>query len=122
MLLNDFYFISQVQQQQQELSCVIEFNSHHPIFGGHFPGNPVVPGVCMVEMVHELMARALALPLLFSEAKSIKFLQIIAPDSAPAFHATWHQQGSVVTVQASLKRDAAYLFKIQAIYLLAHTE
>lgn len=55
MLINDFYTTTNVQQNDADYSCLIVFNAGHSIFSGHFPGHPVVPGVCMMEIVKELM-------------------------------------------------------------------
>jgi len=32
------------------LNSRIALNKDHPVFEGHFPGNPILPGVCTVKM------------------------------------------------------------------------
>ena len=51
MLMNDFYTISDLQTEEFSISCKATFNKDHDIFNGHFPGQPVVPGVCMMQMI-----------------------------------------------------------------------
>ena len=64
-------------------SVTLALNCHHDIFNGHFPGNPVLPGVCQVEMIRELAEKILGLRLLLSQASHVKFLSLINPLISP---------------------------------------
>ena len=79
-MLEDFYSI--INQTIADNSAVINihFNIQHPIFQGHFPTMPVVPGACLVEMVGELTSKVLGKELHLSVAQNIKFVQVIYPD------------------------------------------
>jgi 3-hydroxyacyl-[acyl-carrier-protein] dehydratase len=57
----------------------VEINPDHPIFEGHFPEIPVVPGVCMMQMVKELVEDFIGQKLRLSKAEHLKFLTIINP-------------------------------------------
>lgn len=37
-------------------SCVFSIEAEHPCLAGHFPGNPIVPGVVVLERVIEALA------------------------------------------------------------------
>lgn len=39
-----------VQSAEQEYTCTIEFDPAFAGFDGHFEGNPIVPGVCLIEL------------------------------------------------------------------------
>jgi len=60
-------------------SVTLTLDSSHEIFKGHFPGNPVLPGVCQVEMVRELAEGILGIKLLLSQASQVKYLSVINP-------------------------------------------
>ena len=45
-----------------------------PVYQGHFPGYPITPGVCLVEIALELMG-----PVRLVGAKNIKFTSPIIP-------------------------------------------
>ena len=44
----------------RQISGVAVWSAGHPILAGHFPGYPVVPGVCMVEAAAQLAGVAMA--------------------------------------------------------------
>ena len=79
MLLSDFYSFTMVAQNTETLRAVITLNPRHEIFSGHFPDTPIVPGVCQVQMVKEVINHALNNDFRLLEAKEIKFLSLINP-------------------------------------------
>ena len=77
--MDDFYDVIETSRCEARISCVIRFNENHAIFKGHFPSMPVVPGVCLIRVVHELMEKGEAAKLKLSSADNIKFLSVIDP-------------------------------------------
>jgi 3-hydroxyacyl-[acyl-carrier-protein] dehydratase len=62
-----------------KLSIMIQINPSHEIFNGHFPGNPILPGVCIVQILKEILMDHLDKKLILSYASSIKYLSFINP-------------------------------------------
>ena len=62
-----------------EFSVGIKINPDHNIFKGHFPGQPIVPGVTYIEMIREIMELVIKKKLLLKEASNIKFLSVTNP-------------------------------------------
>ncbi len=62
-----------------ELTAMVLMNASHEVYQGHFPGNPVVPGVCQIQMITELAGKAVNKNLMLSESDNIKFLSTINP-------------------------------------------
>ena len=117
MLLNDFYYIDQWQHTENSFSGKVSFNPTHAIFKGHFPNNPVVPGVCMMVIFTELLAKHFSVRLFITEASVIKFLQLIPPNIQPMLHATFSITGEqTIHLTASLKNNDAFLFKMTGIF------
>lgn len=79
-LLKDFYQTTHEESTgDHSLGATLELNASHPIFGGHFPGQPIVPGVCMVQMVKEALEKRLGRPARLTASRNIKFLHVINP-------------------------------------------
>ena len=74
---------------EQELYSVIEItgnavrvrlNPGSAIFQGHFPGNPITPGVCQVGIIGEVAAKICGGSLALREVKTLKYTDILRPD------------------------------------------
>lgn len=63
-----------------ESSYTIRFNPDHPIFAGHFPGHPIVPGACLVQIAQELLSDRLGQQVNLTAIRNLKFRQPITPD------------------------------------------
>jgi 3-hydroxymyristoyl/3-hydroxydecanoyl-(acyl carrier protein) dehydratase len=57
----------------------VEIPRDHPCFPGHFPGQPILPGVLLLERVMSLAQASLAHPLDECTLYNIKFLASVAP-------------------------------------------
>jgi 3-hydroxyacyl-[acyl-carrier-protein] dehydratase len=79
MLKDEFYKITSINAESNVINATLVINETHKIFKGHFPGQPVVPGVCMMQMVKEITAIALEKELQLIKADELKFLQVIDP-------------------------------------------
>lgn len=84
MLLEDFYQVNQfTQEAETKYSVEIQLNKLHAIFKGHFPGNPITPGVCMIQMIKELCERITEQELFMHQVTMIKFMALINPELNP---------------------------------------
>jgi 3-hydroxyacyl-[acyl-carrier-protein] dehydratase len=79
MLLNDFYKLIRIDTVGDTISGEIRLNSTHPIFRGHFPDLPVVPGVVLVQIVKEIVAFESHSQYAVEEIPNVKFLDFINP-------------------------------------------
>ena len=116
MLMNDFYSISDLVAGENNVTCTANFNPEHQIFNGHFPSQPVVPGVCMMQMVKELLQQQLGKELLLRSTGQVKFLQLITPDVQPVINISWKQERKGFNVNASFKNDNGDLFKLSGSF------
>ena len=81
MFLNGLYTIKRILREgnSNKLSILIQLNPSHEIFKGHFPGNPILPGVCIVQILKEILMHQLDNKLILNYASSIKYLSYINP-------------------------------------------
>jgi 3-hydroxyacyl-[acyl-carrier-protein] dehydratase len=80
MLVGHFYNIISTKEENGSYLFVVSFEKQHPIFRGHFPDNPVVPGVTLNQMTKELAESVKNEKFLFTTLDSVKFLKVINPD------------------------------------------
>tara|TARA_R110002049_G_scaffold1687_15_gene12840 strand:- start:101 stop:469 length:369 start_codon:yes stop_codon:yes gene_type:complete len=80
MLIEGLYTIVEFHYDEQEVNATIQLNKDHNIFKGHFPGNPVMPGVCMIQIIKELTEKATTKKLFLSVSSNIKFMALINPE------------------------------------------
>ena len=59
---------------------VCEVDPKHKIFEGHFPGQPVVPGVCLIQSLKEIIEESEGRKFQLESASNIKFLAVIDPN------------------------------------------
>jgi len=86
-ILTDFYTLENHQTTDEgNFSANIKLNENHEIFKGHFPGNPVTPGVCMMQIVKELTEEFTGKKLFLKSASNVKFMAIINPFETPDLH------------------------------------
>lgn len=78
-LKNDFYTIT----ARRESGFDVRLNAEHFIYKAHFPGEPITPGVCIVQMAAELLGEHLGRTVSVRGLKNVKFLAVIAPDETP---------------------------------------
>lgn len=84
MLLKDFYKILSLEKTDaQKYLAVILINEKHAVFKGHFPGNPIMPGVCMMQIIKELTEQITQFPLMLQTLSNVKFMALINPDETP---------------------------------------
>lgn len=76
LLQNNLYHIAQTNGSQ----VTIGFNASHPVFQGHFPGHPIVPGACLVQIAEELKSIELGQKVVFDGLYNLKFRQPVTPD------------------------------------------
>lgn len=86
MLIEGLYTIKDYAYDQDTASATIRLNKEHAIFNGHFPGNPVMPGVCMIQIIKELTEKATGKPLFLKVTSNIKFMAIINPEENDTLH------------------------------------
>jgi 3-hydroxyacyl-[acyl-carrier-protein] dehydratase len=84
MLLKDFYkILSSDKTNDGNYTVIVYLNKDHEVFKGHFPNNPVTPGVCMMQIIKELSEGILNKDLMLKTASNVKFMALINPEINP---------------------------------------
>ena len=80
MLLKNFYTITSIETIDDATSTMILINKDHEIFKGHFPNNPVMPGVCMMQIIKEITEEVVGATLFMEKCSNVKFMALINPE------------------------------------------
>ncbi|MFA5417985.1 MAG: hydroxymyristoyl-ACP dehydratase [Bacteroidales bacterium] len=121
MLVKNFNNILSFDASDQHLEATLLFNPDHEVYLGHFPGQPVVPGVIQLQIVKELLEQHLKRQLQLVSMSQAKFLMIIVPDKQVALISISYKQtdeGSF-QVDASISTNRQTATKLKAIYCLS---
>jgi 3-hydroxyacyl-[acyl-carrier-protein] dehydratase len=121
MLKGNFFHIELINITADELQATLKINEAHAILEGHFPGQPVVPGVCMMQMIKELLEEAIQLPTRITQSDYLKFLSVINPLADPLINArlkfTKQEDGSYA-VNATLFKEERVFLKMQGLFVM----
>lgn len=79
-LIDDFFKVNNHTETDGKHEFAISLNADHFIFKAHFPGNPIVPGVCQMQIVKELMEIVAERQLEIKSVKNIKYLTVLSPN------------------------------------------
>lgn len=91
-LLKDFYTHIPADKADEANEAATTFhirlNAEHPIYRGHFPEQPVVPGVCLLQIVKECAEKSCGQELQYMQISSCKFLMAVNPMKTPELRLT----------------------------------
>jgi 3-hydroxyacyl-[acyl-carrier-protein] dehydratase len=116
ILLNDFYTILQKETSPGVAKAKISINKSHRILEGHFPGLPVVPGVCMMQIVREIMEVTSGKDLKIAGADNMKFLSVINPEQNDIVDVlvNFTEETGRFSVSATMFAGTVTFFKLKA--------
>ncbi len=119
MLLDQFFTISKLEKSGFDIKAELIIEKGHKIFDGHFPGQPVVPGVCMMQMVKEIMEQVIQKRTNLVKAHEMKFLAIIDPRLNNIISATLKysfEENGDLAVSASFFKEELTHFKFKGLF------
>lgn len=79
MFQDNLFTIITEEIAEQHAVFDIRLNAQHEIYKGHFPSDPITPGVCIVQMTTDLFAHIQQCSCQMTAAKNVKFLNLIKP-------------------------------------------
>jgi 3-hydroxyacyl-[acyl-carrier-protein] dehydratase len=120
-LKNNLY---QIIRQDADCETATSFELHlNPecfIYKAHFPGQPITPGVCIVQMGKELLEEMTGKALDIVFVKNVKFLSVLAPQEADGLQLTiskvaWSDNGQEIKAQITVTTATETKAKISLV-------
>lgn len=121
MLVKNLYRILNQETEAGKIVADLEIDATHDIFNGHFPSVPVLPGVCMVQCVKELIESSISKKTRLDKADMIKFLSMLNPLESNIIAAEIQIKETTdtrISFQASLKSSNQFLLKYSGSLLI----
>ena len=118
-LKDSFFFIESYDGNELPGKYGIRLNAGHAIFKGHFPGNPIVPGVCQIQMVTEILEEHYKKLLFLRQVANIKFLAVLKPDETERLSAIFkkvQETDDRLQVSVLLSNETQQFSKIKLVY------
>ncbi len=78
--LDNLFIPQSMKDTADGFEAVVRCNAAHPVYQVHFPGNPITPGACLLQLAGDLMRQKTGRPLYLKSSKNIKFLSILTPE------------------------------------------
>jgi 3-hydroxyacyl-[acyl-carrier-protein] dehydratase len=118
ILLNDFFEIISQEEEENMLNTTIKLSVNHQIFEGHFPDRPITPGVCLIQIVKEILMHKTQCSLLMVESSNIKFLNPVNPHENDTIMVsiTYSFKSTHITVAVIIGNQTNTFCKFQALY------
>ena len=83
-LKNSLYTIIRQENNGSTWCYDVQLDASHVIYQAHFPGQPITPGVCIIQIAKELLEDATGKQLDVQRLKNVKFLSVLSPVEIPA--------------------------------------
>jgi FabA-like domain. len=118
IILDGFYTIVAIKKTDEGLTATVELNKDHRIFKAHFPDHPIIPGVCILQIVQELLERHLEKPLRMIGARNIKFLNVLSPNeySMVDFKVAYAQNEAAIRATTQVSNQDTLFTKLSTEY------
>lgn len=117
MLYKSFFSVE--EESVQELSSFnvkVAIDKNHPVFAGHFPEQPVVPGVFALQMIKECLEQVLSQKLRYAIIGNCKFSNVMVPGEDKRFHieGSYERQNKSILLKATVKTEDVTCISLKA--------
>ena len=118
LLLGSFFTVAAQVSEPSRLRLQVRINAQHALFNGHFPGRPVVPGVCVLAMIKDVLQQHFAKDLLLRTCTSSKFLRPIDPLLMPNLdlRVDYTRRDFLLDFVASVQHDQQVLCRVAGCF------
>jgi 3-hydroxyacyl-[acyl-carrier-protein] dehydratase len=118
--IKPIFSIAELTHNSGAIMAILGINKNSEIFDGHFPGHPVVPGACMLQVVKDVLETSLGFPLRL-KAGHLKFISMIDPGVIQTIQLEiTYARDEEIKVTAKLICGGAACFKLQGVFLFDH--
>ncbi|MBD1391678.1 hypothetical protein [Mucilaginibacter glaciei] len=121
LVSENIFEVKDLQQQGGQITATLRLVEDNPILNGHFPGQSVVPGACMLDLVKTVIGDALSINIQLKTAGNIKFMQMVTPADADELNLKiTHKpiEAGFISLNATILKAETACFKLQAVFAI----
>lgn len=118
LIEKNLYSVIDQNSEDGKLNVTLKVDADNEIFQGHFPEIPILPGVCMLQMVREMLEASLSRKFRVQEVTNMKFMVAFNPteQNVVTMKIAYSQQESTYKVNATFSSPEVVFFKLNAIF------
>jgi len=117
---SELYTLVKHKQVDDDQYYTLALDPQHPIYKGHFPQQPILPGACFLQMVTELVAHAVGFPLNLRQVRAAKFPNALNPQQTPNLVIVLHCtpiDKTYWSVQATASNETRVFLKFKGTFV-----
>ena len=82
-MMKEMFTIQSYDTKEENLfGHTLRFDEAHEVFAAHFPGNPIVPGAVLVDVMRAVATDILGVEAQVVTVKNAKFITVIVPKNS----------------------------------------
>lgn len=115
---NLYTIVSTHEESASRVHMQIKLNPESVIFKAHFPGEPIMPGACIVQMVLELFMTWTKRDVEIAKVNNLKFLSVISPDEVLDLDVVIEikrEEEGQVSIKADITKDGSDFTKMSLL-------
>ncbi|AJA68321.1 3-hydroxyacyl-ACP dehydratase [Myroides odoratimimus] len=119
MLIDNFYEVVNLEETTaNQYTALVRLNTTHDVFKGHFPNNPVMPGICMMQIIKELSESISKCELFMEQVINVKFMALINPEKCNelTFSLQVDEVDEIVKVKSTIDFVGTIALKMSSTY------
>ena len=120
LLLNDFFTIREfTKNEEDQKEVIVDIDKEHEIFKGHFPTDAITPGVCLIQMLTDILSKIEGEKYYLSASNQIKFISLVRPRETPSFYveiAIQSRTDEFIKLNVKYYKDDTIYFKMKGTY------
>lgn len=118
MLIDTMFELKSLQVDENTIEATLGILPDNAIYKAHFIGKPITPGVCIMQIVQEVLEKAIGSRLLLEKAKNVKFLSLLTPDSTEKVNLSIQYDPTTLSANAVMKDNETVIAKMILKYSL----
>ena len=77
--LDNLFILQSTEETETGFTARLCCDPEHPVYKAHFPGNPITPGACLLQIAGEVLQRKTGRTLYMKSSKNVKYLNVLVP-------------------------------------------